>query len=61
MYAFILEISTFKQAMRLKFGINNFGKRTIYNLQTKARLEKNPLGKLIKSLTNFIYQWVPPI
>ena len=32
---FLIEMSTFTSAMKLSFGRNRFGKRTMYNLQTK--------------------------
>ena len=32
---FLVEMSTFKQAIKLTFGRNKFGKRTMQNLQTR--------------------------
>ena len=70
---FLLEISALYPAIKLTFGRNKFGRRTVYNLQARVR---NKFGrkdivqftdqitfieKVIKSLTNFIYQNVSPM
>ena len=37
---FLLEISTFRSAVKLTFGHNRFGKRTVYNKQTRMHFRK---------------------
>ena len=37
---FLVEISTFKQAIKLTFGRNKFGKRTVQNLQARIHFQE---------------------
>ena len=57
----LLEISTFTQAMKLRFRRKKFRKMTMYNLQVSIRFWKSHVNKLMEPLPNFIYQKVSVI
>ena len=59
---FLLEMSASTHAIKLKFGHNEFGKRTVYNLQTRIRFSKKSRDQVHKnSLNDYIYQRVTPV
>ena len=47
---FLVEMSTFKQAIKLTFGRNNFGKKKLKNLQARIRFQKNSCVQIGKNI-----------
>ena len=58
---FLVESSTFKQAIKLTFRCNKFGKRAVKIYRPEYLFRKIHVIKLIKLLTDFIYQKVSPV
>ena len=54
----LVQVSTFEQVLKLTFGRNKFGKRTVQSLQTRIKKKKKSLDQVDESLANFIYQKV---
>ena len=51
---FLFEISTFKQAIKLTFGRNKFGRWTVFSLQTRIHfLEKVTYEQIDKIIDQF--------
>ena len=49
---FLFQVSAFTQAKKLKFGHNNFGERTVCNLQTRRNFQKKSGDSVLVPLFN---------
>ena len=45
---FLVKMATFKQAMKLTFGCNKFGKRAVQNLRTRIHFYKKSRNQVDK-------------
>ena len=58
---FLVEISILKQAIKLSFGRNKFGKRAVQIYKPDNIFRESHVIKLIKWFATSIYQKVPPL
>ena len=58
---FSVEMSTFKQAKKLTFGCNKFGKRAVQNLPTRIYFQKKSRDEVDKITGKFHLSKVSPM
>ena len=58
---FLLEMPTFTEASKFKFGRYEFAKKAVYNYRPEGDIRKSHETKLKKALTRFIFQRVYPV